>query len=150
VEPKYASTRVVTIDGKTVIGLVVSETKKEVVIFDGKEKKTIPVGEIETRSVLKQSSMPERQAAAMSPAGFLDLIEYLAAQKYGGGYSRISRNSRARVFASIAGVRRSVSSPHKFVHIWSSSWSATLPAPSSYVRRGRSALIAPRRTTDAG
>jgi putative heme-binding domain-containing protein len=77
VEPKYASTRIVTLDGKTIVGLVVSETKKEVVVFDGKEKKTIALDNIEMRTVLKQSSMPEGQAAAMSPAEFLDLVEYL-------------------------------------------------------------------------
>jgi putative heme-binding domain-containing protein len=80
-DAKFASTRVVTVDGRTITGLVVGETKKEVVIFDGKEKKTIPVDDIETRTVLKQSSMPEGQAGAMSPAEFLDLIEYMAAQK---------------------------------------------------------------------
>jgi putative heme-binding domain-containing protein len=79
-DAKFASTRIVTFDGKTVVGLVVSETKKEVAIFDGKEKKTIPLDDIETRTVLKQSSMPEGQASAMSPAEFVDLIEYLAAQ----------------------------------------------------------------------
>ena len=81
VEQKYASTRIVTVDGKTVVGLVVSESKKEVVIFDGKEKKTVKVDDIESRSVLKQSSMPEGQAAAMSPAEFLDLVEYLSSLK---------------------------------------------------------------------
>ena len=81
VEPKYASTRIVTLDGKTIVGLLVSETKKEVVIFDGKEKKTIAVDNIETRTVLKQSSMPDGQAAAMSPAEFLDLVEYLSTLK---------------------------------------------------------------------
>ncbi|HEY2908835.1 MAG TPA: c-type cytochrome, partial [Gemmataceae bacterium] len=81
VEQKYASTRIVTVDGKTVVGLVVSETKKEVVIFDGKEKKTVKLDDIESRSVLKQSSMPEGQAAAMSPAEFLDLVEYLSSLK---------------------------------------------------------------------
>lgn len=81
VEAKYASTRVVTVDGKTVVGLVVSDDKKEVVIFDGKEKKTVKAEDIETRTVLKQSSMPEGQAAAMSPSEFLDLIEYLSVQK---------------------------------------------------------------------
>ena len=79
-DAKFASTRIVTFDGKTVVGLVVSETKKEVAIFDGKEKKTIPLDDIESRTVLKQSSMPEGQASAMSPAEFVDLIEYLAAQ----------------------------------------------------------------------
>jgi putative heme-binding domain-containing protein len=80
-DPKFASTRIVTLDGKTVIGLVVADSKKEVVIFDGKEKRTIPADDIESRTVLKQSSMPEGQAGAMSPAEFLDLIEYLTAQK---------------------------------------------------------------------
>jgi len=81
VEPKYASTRIVTLDGKTITGLLVSETKKEVVIFDGKEKKTIALDNIETRTVLKQSSMPEGQAATMSPVEFLDLVEYLSSLK---------------------------------------------------------------------
>ena len=35
VDAKYLSTRIVTVDGKAVVGLVVSETKKEVVVFDG-------------------------------------------------------------------------------------------------------------------
>jgi hypothetical protein len=39
------------------------------------------VDDIESRTVLKQSSMPEGQVAAMSPAEFLDLIEYLASLK---------------------------------------------------------------------
>ena len=81
VDPKYQSTRIVTLDGKTITGLLVSETKKEVVIFDGKEKKTIAVDNIDTRTVLKQSSMPEGQVTTMSPSEFLDLIEYLSSLK---------------------------------------------------------------------
>ena len=81
VDPKYASTRIVTTDARTIVGLVVSKSDKETVIFDGKEKKTIKKDDIESETVLKQSSMPEGQAAAMSPAEFLDLIEYLASLK---------------------------------------------------------------------
>jgi len=81
VEPKYASTRIVTLDGKTITGLLVSESKKEVVIFDGKEKKAVTLDNIESRTVLKQSSMPEGQVATMSPAEFLDLVEYLSTLK---------------------------------------------------------------------
>ncbi len=81
VDPKYLSTRIDTVDGKTVTGLVVSETKQEVVIFDGKEKKTIKTDDIDKRTTLKQSSMPEGLAGTMSPAEFLDLIEYLSLQK---------------------------------------------------------------------
>src|SRR5262245_1751520 len=81
VDKKYLSTRIDTLDGKSVIGLVISETKDEVVIFDGKEKKTVKTDNIDQRQVLKQSSMPEGQAATMSAAEFLDLIEYLASLK---------------------------------------------------------------------
>ncbi|VTS00093.1 PVC-type heme-binding CxxCH protein [Tuwongella immobilis] len=81
VDQKYQSTRIDTLDGKTITGLVVSETPKEVVIFDGKDKKTIKVDDIDERTQLKQSSMPEGQAGAMSPAEFLDLIEYLSRLK---------------------------------------------------------------------
>ena len=81
VEAKYASTRVVTLGGKTVIGLLVSEDKTQLVIFDGKEKQVIKADDVDTKTTLKQSSMPEGQAGAMSPAEFVDLIEYLAAQK---------------------------------------------------------------------
>ena len=81
VEAKYASTRVVTLGGKTVVGLLVSESKDQLVIFDGKDKQVIKADDVDTRTTLKQSSMPEGQAGAMSPAEFVDLIEYLAAQK---------------------------------------------------------------------
>lgn len=81
VDQKYQTTRIITADGKSVSGLLVSETKTEVVIFDGKEKKTIKVDDIEKRTVLKQSSMPEGQAGVMAPSQFVDLVEYLFAQK---------------------------------------------------------------------
>jgi putative heme-binding domain-containing protein len=81
VDSKYSTTRIVTIDEKTITGLLVSETKDEVVIFDGKEKRTIKVTDIESRKTLKQSSMPEGLAAAMSPVEFLDVVEFLGSLK---------------------------------------------------------------------
>lgn len=81
VDKKYLSTKIVTNGGKTITGLLVSETPKEVVIFDGKEKRTIKVDEIDTRMQLKQSSMPEGQAATMAPSELLDVIEYLFSLK---------------------------------------------------------------------
>lgn len=77
VDAKYVSTRIATVDGKTVTGLVVAENKTELAIFDGMMRRTIRLDDIETRVALKQSSMPEGQAAAMAPSEFLDLIEYL-------------------------------------------------------------------------
>ncbi len=81
VDKKYLSTRIDTVDGKSISGLIVSEDAKQVVIFDGKEKKTIPVDDIEKRTTLKQSSMPEGQAGAMAPSEFLDLVEFLSRLK---------------------------------------------------------------------
>ncbi len=81
VEAKYLSTRIDDLNGKTTVGLLVSETKDEIVIFDGKAKVTIKVADIDKRATLKQSSMPDGQAGTMSPAEFLDLIEYLAGLK---------------------------------------------------------------------
>jgi putative heme-binding domain-containing protein len=81
VDPKYLTTAILTTDGITVTGLLVSETKDEVVIFDGKQKKTIKTDEIDQRKTLKQSSMPEGLAGAMSPVEFLDLIAFLATLK---------------------------------------------------------------------
>jgi putative heme-binding domain-containing protein len=81
VDEKYLTTKIDTADGKTVSGLVVSDTKDVVVIFDGKEKKTIKKDDIESRKTVKQSSMPEGLAAAMSPVEFLDVVAFLASLK---------------------------------------------------------------------
>jgi putative heme-binding domain-containing protein len=78
VDEKYLSTRIDTLGGLTITGLLVSENDKEVVIFDGTEKKVIAKDDIDRRTTLKQSSMPEGLAGSISPAEFLDLIEYLA------------------------------------------------------------------------
>lgn len=81
VEDKYKSTRIDKLDGKSVTGLLVSETKTETVIFDGKEKVTIKAADIDKKTQLTQSSMPEGQAGTMSPSEFLDLIEFLSTLK---------------------------------------------------------------------
>ena len=78
VDKKYLSTTLSTSDGKVITGLVVEETPERVVIFDGKEKRTIKATDIEERRQLKQSSMPEGLAATMSPVEFLDLITFLS------------------------------------------------------------------------
>jgi hypothetical protein len=61
-------------------GLLVSENDKEVELFDGKAIRKIAKADIEERAVQNQSSMPEGLAAAIAPAEFVDLLEYLAAQ----------------------------------------------------------------------
>ena len=74
---KYLSTSVLTHEGNSITGLVVRETPVELVIFDGKEQKTIPVNQIDERTVLRQSSMPEGLAGTLSPTEFLDVVEYM-------------------------------------------------------------------------
>ncbi|OWK35143.1 hypothetical protein FRUB_09985 [Fimbriiglobus ruber] len=81
VDAKYLSTKIDTADGKSITGLLVSETKTEVVIFDGKDKRTIKVADIDSRKTLKQSSMPEGLAGTMAPVEFLDVVAFLSSLK---------------------------------------------------------------------
>ncbi|NBX30693.1 heme-binding protein, partial [bacterium] len=81
VDEKYLSTLVVTDDGRSITGLLVSESPEEVVIFDGKEQKKIKTAEIDERMKLKQSSMPEGLAATLSPNELLDVVEFLRSLK---------------------------------------------------------------------
>lgn len=81
VDEKYLSTLIVTTEGTVINGLLVSETPKEVVVFDGKEKKTIAVEDIQERKKLKQSSMPEGLAGTLAPTEFLDVIAFLNSLK---------------------------------------------------------------------
>jgi putative heme-binding domain-containing protein len=81
IDPKYQSTSILTSDGQVITGLLLGETDDAVVIFDGKEKRTIPTDDIEQQQKLKQSSMPEGLAATISPSEFLDLIEFLSSLK---------------------------------------------------------------------
>ncbi|WP_437194377.1 PVC-type heme-binding CxxCH protein [Planctomicrobium sp. SH527] len=78
---KYLTTMIVTDQGKLVSGLLVSETPEAVVIFDGKEKRTIPTAEIDERKLLRQSSMPDGLAGTISPVEFLDVITFLESLK---------------------------------------------------------------------
>jgi len=77
VDKKYLSTAIGTKDGRVITGLVVNETKDQVEIFDGKEKRVVKTADIEERTALKQSSMPEGLAATMAPVEFLDVITFL-------------------------------------------------------------------------
>ncbi len=81
VDKKYLATSVETEDGTVVTGLLTKESPTELEIFDGKRPVTIKVSTIVNRKALKQSSMPEGLAGAISPAEFLDVIEYLAQLK---------------------------------------------------------------------
>jgi len=77
VAEKYLSTSILTNDGRSIVGLLIGETPEEVVIFDGKDRKTIAMDDIDERTQLRQSSMPEGLAATLSPNEFLDVIAFL-------------------------------------------------------------------------
>ncbi len=81
IDEKYQSTMVLTADGRVITGLLVSESPQEVVIFDGKEKRTIKTDDIDERKKLKQSSMPEGLAGTIAPSEFIDLVAFLSSLK---------------------------------------------------------------------
>jgi len=81
IDDKYLSTSILTADGRSIVGLLVSETPEEVVIFDGKQQKKIAIADIDERTKLKQSSMPDGLAATLSPTELLDVVEYLRTLK---------------------------------------------------------------------
>jgi putative heme-binding domain-containing protein len=81
VDEKYLSTMVLTDDGRSIVGLLVSETPEALVIFDGREHRKIPTAEIDERTRLKQSSMPDGLAGTLAPNELLDVVEYLRSLK---------------------------------------------------------------------
>ncbi|MGV3486307.1 MAG: DUF7133 domain-containing protein [Planctomycetaceae bacterium] len=81
IDEKFLSTSVLTSDGRVTVGLLVSESEDEVVIFDGKEQKRIATEDIEDQKKLRQSSMPEGLAGTIAPSEFLDLIAFLKSLK---------------------------------------------------------------------
>ena len=78
VDPKYVTTTIITTEGKTLVGFVTKKTKDAVTLLmaEGKQA-TIPTGEIDEIAATNQSSMPENLASTLSPAEFLDIVEYL-------------------------------------------------------------------------
>jgi putative heme-binding domain-containing protein len=82
VDPKYVTTTVITVDGKTETGFVAqrSETSLTLLTAEGKQK-TFALDDIDDMFETNQSSMPENLASTLAPAEFLDVIEYLTTLK---------------------------------------------------------------------
>jgi putative heme-binding domain-containing protein len=81
VDPKYLSVNITTKDGEESTGVVVSEDDKELTLQLGAGNlQKIAKNNISKRETTKVSNMPEGLAEALQ-AEFVDLIEYLAAQK---------------------------------------------------------------------
>jgi putative heme-binding domain-containing protein len=88
VRPAYRGLTVITDDGKSLTGLVVRESDKEIVLRDataGGKEVVIPVDRIDERVLAQASLMPIGLANLLTDRGqFLDLIAYLAAVAQGG------------------------------------------------------------------
>jgi putative heme-binding domain-containing protein len=82
VDPKYVTTTVITADGKPEVGFVIKKTDDSITLAlpEGKQK-TFTNDDIDEVFETKQSSMPENLGSTVSPAEFLDVIEYLTTLK---------------------------------------------------------------------
>lgn len=82
VDPKYHTVNISTGDGSAFTGYVEKENDKTVTLRVGTETlEKIEKRNITTRETVKASAMPDGLAATMSGQDFVDLLEFLAAQK---------------------------------------------------------------------
>ncbi|QGJ68520.1 C-type cytochrome [Planctomycetales bacterium 10988] len=87
VDPKFASTQILTDEGIVHTGLIADESEDIVTLKvpdeSGKEFKVIEIykDSIEGMATIKQSSMPEGLAKSLAPLEFLDLLTYLRTLK---------------------------------------------------------------------
>jgi putative membrane-bound dehydrogenase-like protein len=83
IAPAYTSWRIVTRDGKDRVGMIVAETFDSfVAVADSQGKiERIPRAEIEERTAVPKSIMPDELANQMTRREFLDLLAYLLERK---------------------------------------------------------------------
>ena len=85
IDPKFATYLIITKNGRVFTGIVIENTKKQVilnVLKDGKaEQVRIPAGEIEELVVQKKSLMPDQLLRDLTPQQAADLLEFLALRK---------------------------------------------------------------------
>jgi putative heme-binding domain-containing protein len=80
----YHATTIETKSGRSVTGIVKSESRTAVTLMDAEGKRiTIPIRDIEVREVSKVSLMPAGLADGMTTAEFTDLIAYLESLRTG-------------------------------------------------------------------
>jgi putative heme-binding domain-containing protein len=79
VDPKFTTTNVETKSGEAYTGFITEETPEMLKLkVAGGVTQELKIADLTKRETLKQSSMPEGLAAGMSPAEFVDLVEFLA------------------------------------------------------------------------
>ncbi len=83
IAPAYTSWRITTRDGKERVGMIVGETFDSFVLIADSEGKIakVPRTEIEERTALPKSIMPDELPSLMTPQEFRDLIAFLAERK---------------------------------------------------------------------
>ncbi len=82
IDPKYQTHIILTDDGKTYSGLLVTETNSHVTIVDAKgEQIKISVDDIESRKLDSKSLMPSGLAGEMTAQQAADLLAYLSSLK---------------------------------------------------------------------
>ena len=75
---QYVSWKIDTIDGQSLVGLIVSESESTVVLRDANGKDyTIPVADIDGRSKSLVSLMPENLVAALTEDELVDVVAFL-------------------------------------------------------------------------
>jgi putative heme-binding domain-containing protein len=80
----YHATILETKAGRIVTGIVKSESPAGILLIDAEGKQhTIPLSDIESRTVSKVSLMPEGLADPLTPAEFTDLVAYLTTLRTG-------------------------------------------------------------------
>jgi putative heme-binding domain-containing protein len=78
----FQSLQVQLKDGRTLLGLKISESDAKITLVDNQGKKfEVPVSEIEQRQSQAASIMPDGLAARLSEQEFTDLVAFLASQK---------------------------------------------------------------------
>jgi hypothetical protein len=78
VEGNYKAYRVVTVDGRTLVGLLAGETKTAVEVVDGEGKRhPLTRDAIETLAETDKSLMPEGFEKQINPTELTDLLEFL-------------------------------------------------------------------------
>ncbi len=85
IAPRYVAWRFVTFDGKVRVGVVVDEGPNSTIdLVDAEGKKhTIKRQDVEERTALPTSIMPDNLHVQMTPGEFRDLIAYLTARTAG-------------------------------------------------------------------
>ncbi|MBI2925983.1 MAG: c-type cytochrome [Verrucomicrobia bacterium] len=82
IDPRYLAMNVTTKDGEEYSGVVGAEDERTLTLVMGLgQKQVIEKSNIKERATLKASSMPEGLPQTMSAQEFVDLVEFLVAQK---------------------------------------------------------------------